>query len=252
MALLGTPASEQPQSSPETVDVEASLAEIQRLALEGVGCMTCEDSGFVRAGVRKVSNLADGHFEARTVPCPACRPVPVAIGLPERVDGKTFDDFNLALNPGMRPALVQVSNVAMGHAWCALLMGAPGLGKTLLAAGALAASTHSKPGFFWEWGALLRNIRQLAFGDNGPHLPEEDVLKPWQETPGLLVLDDVGAEKMTEWAAQTLYAILNARYQSRLPTIVTTNNPDAIDERIVSRLYEGAIACRGRDVRRQM
>lgn len=235
--LLPTPATEPRISSLDAGD-------------EPYGCDVCHDAGFIRGELVLTGAVANGHFESRAVLCPNCRPVPIAMGIPPRFEDATFDTFDIKLNPSMKPARLQVTNVAAGHSWCALLMGAPGLGKSLLAAGALAASTYPKPGYFWEWGALLRNLRQLAFGDGGPHLAEEDVLRPWQSIKALLVLDDVGAEKMTEWAAQTLYAILNARYQGKLPTIVTTNNPDAIDERIISRLYEGAVVCKGGDIRR--
>jgi DNA replication protein DnaC len=40
---------------------------------------------------------------------------------------------------------------------------------------------------------------------------------------GLVVLDDIGQEKASDWTAETIYTLVNARYESMLPTIVTTN-----------------------------
>src|SRR5262249_34456966 len=42
----------------------------------------------------------------------------------------------------------------------------------------------------------------------------------------LLVLDDLGARKMTDWAADTLFDVLNSRYCARRPTLVTTSFED--------------------------
>jgi len=60
----------------------------------------------------------------------------------------------------------------------------------------------------------------------------------------LLVLDDLGTERATEWAAQALFQIVNHRYSKRLPLVVTTNlsveDARRMDARLVSRLLEGA------------
>lgn len=59
----------------------------------------------------------------------------------------------------------------------------------------------------------------------------------------LLVLDDLGAHRMTDWATDALYQLVNHRYARRLPLVITTNADLAtcgLDERIVSRVMEGA------------
>ena len=55
----------------------------------------------------------------------------------------------------------------------------------------------------------------------------------------LLVLDDLGTQNATPWAAEKLYQVINYRYVNRLPTIVTTNvELEDIDGRISSRLQD--------------
>jgi DNA replication protein DnaC len=63
------------------------------------------------------------------------------------------------------------------------------------------------------------------------------------ETAPILILDDLGAEKISDWVREQLYIIINRRYENMLPTIVTTNCTTAelverLGERTVSRLIE--------------
>ncbi len=44
-------------------------------------------------------------------------------------------------------------------------------------------------------------------------------------TAPLLVLDDLGQQKASEWVTEQLYILINRRYEYQLPTIVTTNIP---------------------------
>lgn len=72
----------------------------------------------------------------------------------------------------------------------------------------------------------------------------------------LLVLDDLGAGKQSEWTADALYRLVDHRWSNDLPTIFTTNvKPSelgtALDERVVSRLADATRAfIRGPDRRR--
>jgi hypothetical protein len=61
------------------------------------------------------------------------------------------------------------------------------------------------------------------------------------EEARLLLLDDLAAERVTDWTSETLYRLVDARYARRLPTIVTTNASgqqirDGLGERVASRL----------------
>lgn len=55
----------------------------------------------------------------------------------------------------------------------------------------------------------------------------------------MLILDDLGTQNATEWAREKLYQILNHRYETRLPTVITTSlSLDKIDARIRSRMLD--------------
>ena len=62
-------------------------------------------------------------------------------------------------------------------------------------------------------------------------------------TVDLLILDDIGAEKPSEWVQETLFILVNYRYEQMLPTIFTSNCgldelEERIGKRIVSRMVE--------------
>lgn len=60
---------------------------------------------------------------------------------------------------------------------------------------------------------------------------------------GVLIIDDLGAEKASEWVSETLYRIVNRRYEQVLPTFITSNLSigelsERVGDRIASRLAE--------------
>ena len=63
-------------------------------------------------------------------------------------------------------------------------------------------------------------------------------------TVDLLVLDDLGAEKQTEWVLEQLYSIVNERWQDRRSIVVTTNIPDADPDSAGAALRASAHALR--------
>lgn len=92
----------------------------------------------------------------------------------------------------------------------------------------------SVPGFLDQ---LRGRIRFADAEDPLPGLVEAD----------LLVLDDLGREKVTDWASERLYVLVNERYNALRPTVVTSNYmPAELADRgydaVVSRLVEGASA----------
>jgi len=107
-----------------------------------------------------------------------------------------------------------------------LFMGENGVGKTHLAVAILKAVIRTKriQGYFYETGELLKLVRNTYASDTN----EMDVLKPVLEAD-LLVLDDLGVEKTSEWVQETLGHVVNIRYSERRPTVFTTNLEDFPD-----------------------
>jgi DNA replication protein DnaC len=54
----------------------------------------------------------------------------------------------------------------------------------------------------------------------------------------LLVLDDLGTESATPWAREKLFGLLNHRYVARLPTVITINDLNNTDARLISRISD--------------
>lgn len=105
-----------------------------------------------------------------------------------------------------------------------LLMGTVGVGKTHLAVSILKGLTER--GFnclFYEFGALLKQIQDSY--NPVSQASELGVLSPVLEAE-VLVLDELGAAKPTDWVRDTMAHIINTRYNDQRLTIFTTNYPD--------------------------
>ena len=76
---------------------------------------------------------------------------------------------------------------------------------------------------FYDTRDLLRVIRSTY--DPSIRTTELEVLRPVM-TADLLVLDDLGAEKTSEWVEETMNLIVNTRYNERRLTIFTSNYED--------------------------
>ena len=73
---------------------------------------------------------------------------------------------------------------------------------------------------------LLDRIKQTFEKQKQWGASESSVLNTYKDVP-LLIIDDMGKEPATEWAVSKIYAIINARYEAYLPTIITTNYSDS-------------------------
>jgi DNA replication protein DnaC len=110
-----------------------------------------------------------------------------------------------------------------------LLGGQPGVGKTHLGVAVLkqVIQTTGARGLFYDTRDLLRVIRSTY--DPSIRTTELQILRPVM-TADLLVLDDLGAEKTSEWVEETMNLIVNTRYNERRLTLFTSNYQDIPDE----------------------
>ncbi len=109
-----------------------------------------------------------------------------------------------------------------------VLYGPHGVGKTHLAVGMLKEIVRVKGarGYFFETRELLRLVRDTY--NRSVAETEMDVLEPVLHAD-LLVLDDLGAERTSDWVQETLGLVVNTRYNERRPTVFTSNLIDAAD-----------------------
>jgi len=142
----------------------------------------------------------------------------------------------------------------------AFLSGSPGTGKTHAAAAIIAERAPllvTETGYDGRWISapeLLAEIRSTY--DQRSIRSEKEVTKEFSEY-GTLVIDDLGAEKMTDWSLSTLYLILSNRVNYMRHTIVTSNlslqELSQWEPRIASRLGGGkALELAGKDRRLTM
>ena len=144
-----------------------------------------------------------------------------------------------------------------------LLMGTVGVGKTHLSVAILRSLIEKgTPCLFYEFGALLKEI-QNSYNPIS-QTSELKVLAPVFEAE-VLVLDELGASKPTDWVRDTMMQIINTRYNDKKLTIFTTNYldgrrserdetlEDRIGVRLRSRLFEmcKTVQIEGEDYRRK-
>jgi DNA replication protein DnaC len=105
-----------------------------------------------------------------------------------------------------------------------LIIGQIGTGKTHLAVGIVKELINKGvPCLFYDYRELLKEIQNSY--NATVQTTELDVLRPVFETD-VLVLDELGAVKPTEWVWDTVSLILNTRYNNNRTTIITTNFED--------------------------
>ncbi|BAD42242.1 putative chromosome replication initiation protein [Symbiobacterium thermophilum IAM 14863] len=225
-------------------------------------CPKCQNTGWIRdteagetvAPPRKCSCLIQEEIED----------LYRVAGLTGPLREHTFDRFDLTVYPaecrkhmaGVRDYCRRFAEaVAEGRCRTSLLLqGAVGLGKTFLASAIgnyVIAARRSV--LYFTLAEFVDLIRAEKFEDG----EDARASAQWLLEADLVILDDLGAEKVTEFVAQELFNLINLRLNRQMPMVVSTNLRaselfDTYGERIASRLLYGfeALTLEGEDVRR--
>lgn len=163
----------------------------------------------------------------------------------EKVPDK-FKGWQLStLPPSLRSAAIDWIRNDYPKGQNLILMGPTGVGKTSLAYSIMRELyvSSGKKMKVWQTADLMDRLR-----------PGEDARSVMDQVKraAVLFLDDLGAEKDTEWTEERLFLIVDHRWQYNLPTIVATNLApddvpggvkltDRLSDRIHSRLFDGAV-----------
>lgn len=164
------------------------------------------------------------------------------IGFPESEMSK----WNFAADDGSNPKMTTAMQNYVEHfdefqaqGKGLLLFGGVGTGKTFLAA--CVANALIDKGV----PCLVTNFARIANTVQGLFEGRQEYYDSLNKFP-LLVLDDLSAERKTEYMQEIVFNVIDARYRAKLPLIVTTNltreelmhTADITYQRIFSRLFE--------------
>jgi DNA replication protein DnaC len=235
-------------------------------------CPICEDSGL------RVVRRPDGVQVAEDCVCRIERRVRRLLEraqIPRRYEHCTLDSYESGFGGAHRTlasahlkARGFVNNYILNTGGTGLLLtGSIGVGKTHLAVGILQELVREKKvtGLFYDYRDLLKQVQNSY--NRQVSETEMEILRPVFETE-VLVLDELGASKPTDWVWDTVAHILNTRYNDRRTTIITTNYAnlppltpgapeslgDRIGERMRSRLQEMCVLVemQGEDFRQKV
>jgi DNA replication protein DnaC len=194
-------------------------------------CPICEDSG--------LRFIVQPDGERYALPCECRSQVQASrllkrAAIPRRYEHCTLDTFEPGFgqaDQSLAAAYLMARQFVSGYPVTTegrglLLTGSVGVGKTHLAVGIVQALVVEKGvrALFCDYRELLKRIQESY----NPQVAstELQILTPVFEAE-VLILDELGAQKPTDWVWDTVALILNTRYNDKRTTLITTNYPNA-------------------------
>ena len=163
--------------------------------------------------------------------------------VPKRYAFKGFDDYEVTVENrraiGMGHWFLQKGD---GHSL--YYHGGYGTGKTFLVS--LIAKELVIKGKKIEFGNVPALLDEIKRTFNDPTVSAQQVLKRYLDCD-VLIMDDIGTEKVSDWSVVTLYQIIDGRYNAELPIIFTSNlTPEELQARYAEKdkLNAGRIGSR--------
>ncbi len=199
-----------------------------------------------------VAQMIEGEVNISWCVCKVERRRRAESKLPVEFRGKVFSDFDVsgALHDTQSDAQYaagawELAKQAVQDGVTNLyLYGTFGSGKTLLAS--LIAKECMVKGKSVEFGTVAKLLGELKETFDNPNRNPEDVLKRLRKCD-VLILDDVGAERATEWKMEQLFELINERYANHKQLVITSNfSPEELHEELkkVNRIKAGQIMSR--------
>jgi DNA replication protein DnaC len=189
-------------------------------------CRKCEGTGWVLAAAegKSVARRCDCFYERKT------QALWEQARIPRRYQNCSLDNFevhNDSHKDALKISRQFVKNYPAQEVGL-LFIGPCGVGKTHLAVAVIRELLEKKnvSCSFYDFRELIRDIQSSFTPDS--NLSEAEILAPVFDV-GVLVLDELGAKRPTAWVEETVFYIINQRYNQKRPTIFTSNYFD-IDE----------------------
>lgn len=229
------------------IDLKAAFARLARVSEEAAepeaaaepSCERCRGVGLLRR------NVAADHPEfGRPIECPcglvaARRRLRIweASQIPVAFQGYTLDSY--AERSGRHVLVESLRTWQQGAEWL-VLVGDVGVGKSGIAASLLLEWMRSgQSGLYLVTPTFLSRLR-ATYRENGDDVDELAVLGSVISAP-LLVLDDVGTARLSEWGQEKLFTLVNERAMAGRRTIVTSNllvSDGALEAHVGSRTWD--------------
>lgn len=149
--------------------------------------------------------------------------------IPVRYSEMSLNNYEIRANKGLDVLMHMNVLGEKENGLGAFICGSTGVGKTHLAVGALRkCMDDGKSGVFVNAPELMSKLRGTQRGQGS----EEEIMQALEECD-VLVIDDLGAERPTDFVGECLYRLVNSRYVNRRITVITSNySPSQLIERL--------------------